>query len=291
MIFLLLFVKVNVSVLIQFPHFALINHLSSHSCLFIVSLDSISLPNKVSKALTHPGWRSAMIEEMDALIDNGTWDLVRLLFGKKTIGCRWVFTVKVNLDGSVAWLMARLVAKGYAQTYGVDYSDTFSLVSKLTSTHGWDLHQLDIKNAFLHGDLAKEVYMEQPLEFVAQGEIDRVCSLRKSLYDLKQSPHAWFEKFSEVIEKFGMQKSKSDHSVFYKNSQVGIILLVVYIDDIIIIENDMAGTSSLKPLLHGQFHAKDLGMLKYFLSVEVMSKDQNIGKHVYIGTWILGIYQ
>ena len=106
--------------------------------------------------------------------------------GKKAIGCRWVFIVKVNPNGSIARLKARLVAKGYAQTYGVDYLDTFSSVAKLTSirlfislaaTHGWDLHQLDIKNAFLHEDLAKEVYMEQPLGFVAQGEIGRVCHL------------------------------------------------------------------------------------------------------------------
>ena len=95
----------------------------------------------------------------------------------------------------------------------MDYSNTFSLVAKLTSirlftslatTHGWDLHHLDIKNVFLHGDLAEEVYMEQPPGVVAQGEISRVCRLRKSLYGLKQSPCAWFGKFSEVIEKFGM---------------------------------------------------------------------------------------
>ena len=95
--------------------------MSLQSCSFIASLDSISLPNKVSEALAHPGWRSAMIEEMDALTDNGTWDLVCLPTGKKAIGCRWVFIVKVNLDGSVSRLKARLVAKGYAQTYGVDF--------------------------------------------------------------------------------------------------------------------------------------------------------------------------
>ena len=118
--------------------------------------------------MSHPGWRSAMIEEMEALNGNGAWNLVHLPTGKKTIGCRWVFAVKVNLDGSVVRLKARLVAKGYAQTYGVDYSDTFSSVAKMTyvrlfislaATHNSDLHQLDIKNVFLHGDL-QEVDME-----------------------------------------------------------------------------------------------------------------------------------
>ena len=103
--------------------------------------------------------------------------------GKKAISCRWVFTMKINLDGSIARLKAHLVAKGHAQTSRVDYSDTFCPVAKLISirlfislaaTHGWDLHQLDIKNVFLHGDLAEEVYMEQPHGFVAQGEISRV---------------------------------------------------------------------------------------------------------------------
>ena len=105
------------------------NHLSSHSCSFIASLDAISSPNKVSKALAHPGWRSAMIEEKDDLTDNGTWDLVRLATEKKVIGCQWVFTLKVNPDGSIARLKACLVAKGYAQTYGVDYSYTHSYES------------------------------------------------------------------------------------------------------------------------------------------------------------------
>ena len=113
MIFLLLLVKENDSVLILFPLFSY-DHLSSRSCSFIASLDSISLPNKVSKALAHPGWRCAMIEKMNALTDNGTWDLVRLPAWKKAIGCRWMFIVKVNLDGSIARWKACLVAKGYA---------------------------------------------------------------------------------------------------------------------------------------------------------------------------------
>ena len=172
---------------------------------------------------------------MQALDDNGTWDLVPLPIRKKAIGCRWVFAVKFNLDESLARLKARLLAKGYAQTYGVGYSNTFSLIAKLTYVHlfislatsyDWDLHQLNIRNVFLHRHLQEEVYMEQPPGFVAQGEKRKVCRLRKSLYGLKQSPHAWFDKFNQVVEAFGMQKSKFDHSVFYKNFSSGIILLI-----------------------------------------------------------------
>ena len=132
------------------------------------------------------------------------------------------------------------------------------------------MHQFNIKNAFLHGDLQEKVCMEQPLGFVAQGEIRKVCRLRKSLYGLKQSPHAWFDKFGHAVETFGMQKSKSGHFVFYKNSSYGIILLVVYVDDIVITRSDSKSILSLKSSLHNQFHTKVLRMLKYFLSVEVM---------------------
>ena len=97
-----------------------------------------------------------------------------------------------------------------------------------------------------------------------------MCCLWKSLYGLKQNPHAWFGKFSRVVETFGMQKSKSNHSVFYKSSNSSIILLVVYEDNIVIIGSDFKGILSLKSFLHSQFHTKDLGMLKYFLGVEVM---------------------
>ena len=112
--------------------------------------------------------------------------------------------------------------------------------------------------------------MEQPLRFVAKGKIEKVCCIRKSLYGLKQSPRAWFGKFSQVIEEFGMLKSKYDHSIFYKNSSSGIILLVVYVDDIVITGSDSKGISSLKFFLQNQFHTKDLGMLRYFLGIEVM---------------------
>ena len=131
-----------------------------------------------------------MIDEMRALQSSGTWELVPLPPGKSLVGCRWLYTVKVDLDGKIDRFKARLVAKGYTQIFGLDYSDTFSLITKMASVRlltiaviqHWPLHQLDIKNAFLHGDLEEEVYMEQPPGFVAYKENDEVCCLRKSLY-------------------------------------------------------------------------------------------------------------
>jgi len=162
------------------PH-PIYNFLSYHKlslsyCSLLSSVSSIPIPKNVKEALDHPGWRQAMIAEIQALEHNHTWELMPLLPGKKAVGCRWVYAVKVGSDGQVDRLKARLVAKGYTQIYGLDYCDTFSLVAKMTAIrlffamaaiHHWPLHQLDIKNAFLHGNLEEEVYMEQPPGFVA----------------------------------------------------------------------------------------------------------------------------
>ncbi|RVW38069.1 Retrovirus-related Pol polyprotein from transposon RE2 [Vitis vinifera] len=186
------------------PH-PIYNFLSYHRLFspyfaFVSTISSVSLPKSTPEALSYPGWRQAMVDEMAALHSNGTWDLVVLPSGKSTVGCRWVYTVKIGPDGQVDRLKVRLVAKGYTQVYGSDYGVTFSPVAKIASVRlllsmaamrSWPLYQLDIKNAFLHGDLAEEVYMEQPPDFVAQGESSLVCRLRHSLYGLKQSPRAW----------------------------------------------------------------------------------------------------
>ena len=167
----------------------------------------------------------------------------------------------------------------------MDYFDTFSPVAKMTfvrffislaATYNWDLHQLDIKNVFLHCDLQEEVYTEQPLEFVTPREKGRVFRLQKSLYGLKQSQRMWFGKFIQAVAEFGMQKSKFDHFVFYKNSNLGIVLLVVYVDDIVITRSDSKGISPLKSFLQRQFHTKDLGMLRYVLGIEVMQSKHGI---------------
>jgi len=202
---------------------------------------------------------------------------------KKVVGCRWVYTIKVGPNNAVNHLKARLVEKGYTQVYDLNYSDTFSPVAKMTTVRlfftmaiirHWPLHQLDIKNAFLHGDLVEEVYMEQPHGFVGQGESGKVCKLRLSLYGFKQSPRAWFGKFSSVDQSFGLKRSEADHSVFYWNTPLGkCVYLIVYVYDIVITGNDVVGISQLEYLCK-HFQTKDLGSLKYFLGIEVaQSKD------------------
>ena len=262
------------------------HQLSSTYSAFVSTISTVSLPKNTNEALSHPGWRQAMVDEMVALHSTGTWDLVVLPVGKFPVGCRWVYTVKVGPDGQVDRLKARLVAKGYTQVYGSDYGDTFSPVAKIASVRlllsmaamcSWPLFQLDIKNAFLHGDLAEEVYMEQPPGFVAQGESGLVCRLRRSLYGLKQSPRAWFGRFSSVVQEFGMLRSTADHSVFYHHNSSGqCIYLVVYVDDIVITGSDQDGIQKLKQHLFTHFQTKDLGKLKYFLGIEIAQSSSGV---------------
>jgi Reverse transcriptase (RNA-dependent DNA polymerase) len=161
-----------------FPHniaqFVSYSHISHAHGVFIASLDIVSFPKSWQVVKEDPKWKTAMIEELEALVKNKTWELVSLPASKKAVGCKWVFTVKQNPEGRVECYKARLVANGYSQTYGIDYDETFAPVAKmstvrtlvsLAANEGWKLHQLDVKNAFLHGDLLEEVYMEVPPGF------------------------------------------------------------------------------------------------------------------------------
>ena len=174
-------------------------------------------------------------------------------------------------------LKACLVAKG--QIYGFDYYAIFSPIAKMAfirllfsmaAMRSWSLYQLDIKNAFLHGDLVEEVYMEQPPGFVAHRESGLVCRLRRSLYGLKHSLRAWFDRFKSMVQEFGMTWSTLNHSVFYHHIYSGeCIYLIVYVDDIVITDSDQDGIQKLKQHLFNHFQTKDLGKLKYFLRIEI----------------------
>jgi len=222
---------------------------------------------------------------MAALDANATWELVALPEDKKAIRCKWVYKIKHNVDGFVSKYKARLVAKGYAQIYGIDYEETYSPVVKKTivraiiamaTTKGWSLHQMDVNNVFLHGDLHEEVYMEQPPSYVDQTHPNLVCRLKKALYDLKQTPRAWSNKIGQYLITSGFQTSNIDFSLYVKKTDHGIIVIVIYVDDLIITGDSDVNISDLKKLLKQKFEMKDLRELHYFLGIEVIQSPKGI---------------
>ena len=220
-----------------------------------------------------------MIEEYDALVRNGTWQLVPPTSSQNIVGCKWVYRVKYKSDGSVERLKARLVAKGFHQRSGIDYSDTFSPVIKPTTlriilslaiSHGWPLHQLDINNAFLQGTLHEDVYMAQPPGFIDACNPTHVCKLNKVIYGLKQAPRAWYTELRTFLISFGFHPLISDSSLFqYSHNNITFYLLV-YVDDIIVTGPSPSHLQSFITHLSARFSLKDLGPLSYFLGVEVV---------------------
>lgn len=163
-----------------------LSHLPSSLHDFALLLQTHVIPTSTTEALSHLEWKKAMDVKMKALMSRQTWSF-NLLLGKDVVKCRWVYTIKYNLDGSIEGLKARLIVKGFTQTYGMDYlsliplwhvSILFMLLFFFTMDFDWPLYQLNVKNAFLYDDLSEKVYMVQPPEYVAQGENrSKVCWL------------------------------------------------------------------------------------------------------------------
>ena len=155
--------------------------------------------------------------------------------------------------------------------------NTISVLLSLAANFSWDLHQYDVKNAFLHGDLEEEIYMQIPPGFEETLGVNKVCKLQKALYGLKQSPRAWFGRFAKVMLAAGYRQSQGDHTLFVKHSKTGGVTdLLVYVDDIIVTGNDENEQNLLKQCLTKEFEIKQLGRLKYFLGIEVAHSKQGI---------------
>lgn len=244
-------------------------------------------PATVKLALASPEWLAAMQAEYTALMNNNTWSLVDLPPNRKAIGCKWVFRVKENPDGSINKYKARLVAKGYHQQQGFDFNETFSPVVKpvtiriiltLALTYGWFIQQIDINNAFFNGLLQEEIYMMQPPGFATSNK-SLVCKLNRALYGLKQTPRAWYERLNGALIQFGFKSSRCDPSLFTYASGSNLVYALVYVDDIILTGSSPSIISDLINKLNAKFALKQVGELDYFLGIEV--------KHTAKGTLVL----
>ncbi|KAK5773310.1 hypothetical protein PVK06_049616 [Gossypium arboreum] len=200
--------------------------------------------------------------------------------GKKAIGSKWVYAKKEGFpDKNEIRYKARLVAKGYAQKEGIDYNEVFSPVVKhlsirillaLVAQYDLELVQLDVKTAFLHGDLEEEIYMTQPDGFKVAGKENWVCKLTKSLYELKQSPRQWYKRFDQFMKGQRYTRSKFDHCVYFQKLQEGtFIYLLLYVDDMLIASKSKIEIERLKTQLNLEFEIKDLGEAKKIFGMEI----------------------
>ena len=215
---------------------------------------------------------------MSSMKCNDVWDLVELPNGAKTIGCKWVFKTKKDSLGNIEIYKVRLVAKGFTQKEGIDYTETFSPVSKkdslsvimtLVAHFDLELQQMDVKTAFHNGNLEEEVYMKHPKRFSSSSGEHLVCKLKKSIYGLKQASYQWYLKFHDVISSFGFVENIMDQCIYQKVSGSKICFLVLYVDDILLATNDKGLLHEVKQFLSKNFDMKDVGDATYVIGIKI----------------------
>ncbi|CAA7029694.1 unnamed protein product [Microthlaspi erraticum] len=254
--------------------------------LLVTSKHSVSpLPLSYKQALSDPNWNPAATEEFNALLKSKTWDLVPRPHGVNIIKSMWLFKHKFNADGAFARYKARLVANGKSQEAGVDFDETFSPVFKpatirsvlhVSLARDWPIHQLDVQNAFLHGDLEETIYMFQPPGFADPKAPDHVCKLKRSLYGLKQAPRAWNSRFARFMTNIGFVASKSDASLFIYRKGDQQAYLLLYVDDIVLTASTKELLQHIIKLLKTEFPMTDMGRLHYFLGIKAEFKNGGI---------------
>jgi len=189
-----------------------------------------------------------------------------------------VFKLKKDERGAVIKHKARLVARGFVQQEGIDYDDSFAPVARMESVRvllalaaqeGWPVHHMDVKSAFLNGDLKEEVYVRQPRGFAIAGEEDKVYRLHKALYGLRQAPRAWNEKLDATLKEMGFQQSSHEATMYRRSSGRAILLVGVYVDDLIITGTDEKEVAAFKAQMMKAIEMSDLGLLSFYIGVEV----------------------
>ncbi|GJV05883.1 retrotransposon protein, putative, ty1-copia subclass [Tanacetum coccineum] len=254
-------------------------------CLYIDTeeheLGDLGEPANYRAALLDPEskkWLDAMNVEMQSMKDNDVWVLVELPPNARTVGSKWLFKKKTDMDGAVYIFKARLVAKGFTQTYGVDYEETFSPVADIRAIriliaiaayYDYEIWQMDVKTAFLNGHLSEEVYMEQPEGFVNPKYHNHVCKLKRSIYGLKQASRQWNKRFDDEIKKFGFTQNLDEPCVYLKASGSYVAILILYFDDILLMGNNIPMLQDVKSYLGRSFAMKYLGEAAYILGIKI----------------------
>jgi hypothetical protein len=218
-----------------------------------------------------------MVKEMESLYKNETWVLVKLLSGRNPIGSKWVFKKNMNAAGQVKKFKGHLVAKGYSQVKGVDFSEIFSPVEKITSirvlmslaaTFDLEIEHMDVKTTFLHGDMEEEVYMKQLEGFVVKGKQELVCKIKRYLYGLNKSPRMWYQNLDTYILSLGFVISKDYHLIYSKEEGGNFIYVDLYVDDMFLIGNIMDAIKEVKKKLSSKFNMKDIDETKFILGIK-----------------------
>ncbi|GJU46388.1 ribonuclease H-like domain, reverse transcriptase, RNA-dependent DNA polymerase [Tanacetum coccineum] len=200
-------------------------------------------PKNYKEASSDQKWIEAMKVELDSINRNNTWELTTLPKGHKAIGLKWVFKTKKDANGNIIKHKARLVAKGYIQQHGIDFEEVFAPVARMetirlllaiAANNKWEVHHLDVKSAFLHGDLKEEVYVTQPEGFVKRQDNGKVYRLIKALYGLRQAPRAWNIKLDNTLKSLDFKKCALEQAIYTKTSKDSTLLIGVYVDDLII---------------------------------------------------------
>jgi hypothetical protein len=239
-------------------------------------------PRSVDEALEEKCWREAMVTEMNSIQDNKTWELALLPPGHRAIGLKWVFKAKRDPDGKINKHKARLVAKGYAQREGVDFDEVYAPVARietirlliaLAAQNGWKVHHMDVKSAFLNGDLIEEVYVHQPPGFIVKNGDGKVLKLKKALYGLRQAPRAWNARLDKELLKLGFIRNPLEHAVYRRTHGTDLLRIGVYVDDLIITGSSNGVIEAFKREMKNSFSMSDLGLLSYYLGIQVEQKN------------------
>ncbi|KAF5822614.1 putative RNA-directed DNA polymerase [Helianthus annuus] len=263
-----------------------------NTCLYSSYLSQIE-PKTIDIALQEPGWVDAMHEELNQFEKLGVWKLVKLPAGKRKLGTRWVFRNKQDSAGVIVRNKARLVVQGFRQIEGLDYDEVYAPVARLeairiflayASYMGFTVYQMDVKTAFLYGDVKEEIFVEQPPGFVHPDHPDYAYKLDKALYGLHQAPRAWYATLTEHLLAHGYTRGTIDQTLFIKRVGNDQILVQIYVDDIIFGSTSEDLCKEFEKVMKKKFEMSALGEMTLFLGLQVKQSSQGIlihqGKYV-----------